>query len=507
MDAKELLDLYQQGQRNFQGVDLKDQSFKKQNLKDINFSQAKLQGSNFKEANLQGSNFIGAELQGAKFIEANLQGAKFNGSNIRSTDFRDATLTQADFSKSEAGLINHKIIPKILNYLVSQFSLLWSFICVILSIVLIWIYYSSLNLDLPEEPEKLQYHILIFFIFILGFLNYIIVNYRQGTKAALVIIAVSALAILLLNFKQPVILFIVWVLILVKLFILSINLTAILDKLIDKLIPKQRSINHTEIISILLLFGMPVLLLLISGGNLFIACLILLEVYTLLSILKVSYWISSISLQIILFILWNIYLTYIAERIVDNYNNYICLLFTLLLTISAVLSNITVTLLIYRYCFLGWQKIYAIIFTLFCQILLFTAFMLILMQFIDLSKLDRDGWFYIVGFVIIYLLASIQGIHAGLCTLQVDKRYIWIRKLANSLITEKVTDFQDADLTEANFSEAELKNTDFRGANLKHVDWTGAKNINLAYIEASYLQSRHIQKLVVVDRKAKDKNA
>lgn len=126
---------------------------------------------------------------------------------------------------------------------------------------------------------------------------------------------------------------------------------------------------------------------------------------------------------------------------------------------------------------------------------------------IYLSLLNQEGWPYIIGFVIIYILASVQGIYAGLSTLKVDKRYMLILNLGYFYLgLEKVTSFQCADLTEANFTEAELKNTDFRGANLKHVDWTRAKNLHLAHMERSYLQSRQIRKLVV-DRKVKNKNA
>jgi len=60
MRASEILDLYAKGKRNFTGVNLKGQCFRRKDLS----------GANFSEADIRGTNFQGAILEGTKFTEA-----------------------------------------------------------------------------------------------------------------------------------------------------------------------------------------------------------------------------------------------------------------------------------------------------------------------------------------------------------------------------------------------------------------------------------------------------
>ena len=61
MEARKLLKRYAAGERNFQGVNLRGQSFIGQNLSGANFSQADIRSTNFTDTNLKGANFTGAK--------------------------------------------------------------------------------------------------------------------------------------------------------------------------------------------------------------------------------------------------------------------------------------------------------------------------------------------------------------------------------------------------------------------------------------------------------------
>ena len=58
MKASEVLKRYAAGERDFHGVNLRGQSFKRQNLSGVDFDEADIRGANFTEANLEGTRFI-----------------------------------------------------------------------------------------------------------------------------------------------------------------------------------------------------------------------------------------------------------------------------------------------------------------------------------------------------------------------------------------------------------------------------------------------------------------
>ena len=60
MKAKELLRLYQAGERNFCGENLRGQSFQGQDLSGADFREVDIRGANFSRANLIGSKFTSA---------------------------------------------------------------------------------------------------------------------------------------------------------------------------------------------------------------------------------------------------------------------------------------------------------------------------------------------------------------------------------------------------------------------------------------------------------------
>lgn len=61
MKASQVLEKYQNEERNFQGLNLRGENFAGKNLSGANFSYCQIQGANFQEANLTGANFTGAK--------------------------------------------------------------------------------------------------------------------------------------------------------------------------------------------------------------------------------------------------------------------------------------------------------------------------------------------------------------------------------------------------------------------------------------------------------------
>jgi hypothetical protein len=61
MRAKEILQRYAQGERNFSGINLRGLSFQGANLSGADFSGADIRGTNFRGAILQGVNFASAK--------------------------------------------------------------------------------------------------------------------------------------------------------------------------------------------------------------------------------------------------------------------------------------------------------------------------------------------------------------------------------------------------------------------------------------------------------------
>ncbi|NEO57183.1 MAG: pentapeptide repeat-containing protein [Okeania sp. SIO3B5] len=57
MRAREILQEYEKGRRDFQGVSLRGLSFKGKDLSGADFSEADIRGTNFRGANLSGARF------------------------------------------------------------------------------------------------------------------------------------------------------------------------------------------------------------------------------------------------------------------------------------------------------------------------------------------------------------------------------------------------------------------------------------------------------------------
>ena len=110
MEVSKLLLRYQEGQRDFRQVSLRNVNLAQAQLAFINLDQADLWGINFREAQLAGANLVrvdlsnavlvganllGASLLSARLVRANLEGALLSGADLRATNLKQANLRNA----------------------------------------------------------------------------------------------------------------------------------------------------------------------------------------------------------------------------------------------------------------------------------------------------------------------------------------------------------------------------------------------------------------------------
>jgi uncharacterized protein YjbI with pentapeptide repeats len=139
MDTEELLELYEEGERDFQGLDLEESCLNKANLTNADLSDtdlsyvnlsfailknaylpSTLSGVNLSDADLSGVNLSDADLSGADLRDANLSGADLSGADLSRADLSGADLNLANLTGTiidKRTKIDHKwiIVWKILN--------------------------------------------------------------------------------------------------------------------------------------------------------------------------------------------------------------------------------------------------------------------------------------------------------------------------------------------------------------------------------------------------------
>lgn len=108
MDARELLELYAVGKRNFSEIDLMEADLKEANLQGADFKEAILRSSDFEGANLQKTILSYAQMQYTNLQRANLQGANLRGANLRAADFQGADLRGADLTAANIEKTNFR---------------------------------------------------------------------------------------------------------------------------------------------------------------------------------------------------------------------------------------------------------------------------------------------------------------------------------------------------------------------------------------------------------------
>lgn len=106
ISAEEFLQRYQEGERDFTGINLTGVDLSGKTLdSNVSLSQANLSSANLANAKLTGVNLIGANLQGASLKSTNLQNAdlievNLSGANLTKAILYSARLIQANFSQA-----------------------------------------------------------------------------------------------------------------------------------------------------------------------------------------------------------------------------------------------------------------------------------------------------------------------------------------------------------------------------------------------------------------------
>ncbi len=100
LDARQVLDSYVKGRRDFTQLDLRLQNFQQAQLAGGSFQKTRLSKANFRSANLANANFGQASLNNAVLRDANLGRAYFNCANLEGADLRGADLSFAYLSNA-----------------------------------------------------------------------------------------------------------------------------------------------------------------------------------------------------------------------------------------------------------------------------------------------------------------------------------------------------------------------------------------------------------------------
>ncbi len=101
--ANQLLQMYSNGERNFQGVELIGAKLNGAILNQANLSQAELMLASLNEACLEGTKLQGAYLSGADMIGAYLHSAELVGAHLIGVDLTEADLTEANLMSCNLG--------------------------------------------------------------------------------------------------------------------------------------------------------------------------------------------------------------------------------------------------------------------------------------------------------------------------------------------------------------------------------------------------------------------
>lgn len=89
------------------------------------------------------------------------------------------------------------------------------------------------------------------------------------------------------------------------------------------------------------------------------------------------------------------------------------------------------------------------------------------------------------------------GIYLSWCSLSGYKNFILIQKFSIAIATIGGTNFQRANLVDADFTHAVLKNTNLTAANVTRTCWLNTKKLDLARVDQTYLDNSQVRKLLI----------
>lgn len=118
MDGEQLLQLYEEGQRDFSGLDLRgielydetllDAVFDNSNLSEADLCDSRFVGASFVGANLTDASFEGATVMDSTFAKADIQEARFYSAWLSQVDFSEAHMEQAKFDWAVLRAVNFR---------------------------------------------------------------------------------------------------------------------------------------------------------------------------------------------------------------------------------------------------------------------------------------------------------------------------------------------------------------------------------------------------------------
>ncbi len=83
-----------------------------------------------------------------------------------------------------------------------------------------------------------------------------------------------------------------------------------------------------------------------------------------------------------------------------------------------------------------------------------------------------------------------------------DDKDTWLKTITIAIYTKFGTNFQNANLTNADFTETILESADLRNTIINKTNWHGAKKINLARVDGTILRDSTVRRLVTEPEKA-----